>query len=373
MSNSNNEHRYRLLRWSERDRSLRCPNCGRRGYKEYLDTWTMEVVDPTGHTVGKCDHENSCGYHVTPKQYLCGPGQGKGISSSNHGVNAYRQDKPRKMITIANKDVSTWVNQTLRVGNNLTRWIQSLPMANDQKSCIRQLLGLYLVGTTNDGRVIWFQCDETNTIRTGKVMAYDDNGHRLKDEDGNSIGFGWIHAILRRQFKMFLPEDEWELKQCLFGQHLLSIFPDAEVHLVESEKTAILMTILDRELPNKHLWVAVGGKQQLNDRCFETLRGRRVIYYPDCDAREAWRQMTKGQKNWHESTKWMSLMSDKDSPKSDIADVMVRRLLERHDQIVEEGKKEGMCEDILNLPIVKMLIEKLDCEIISTKHEDKEE
>ena len=44
-------------------------------------------------------------------------------------------------------------------------------------------------------------------------------------------------ALMRR--KGLLPE-EWELSQCLFGEHLLSLYPDRTVALVESEKTAVI-------------------------------------------------------------------------------------------------------------------------------------
>ena len=44
-------------------------------------------------------------------------------------------------------------------------------------------------------------------------------------------------ALMRR--KGLLPE-EWELSQCLFGEHLLSLYPDRTVALVESDKTAVI-------------------------------------------------------------------------------------------------------------------------------------
>lgn len=56
-----------------------------------------------------------------------------------------------------------------------------------------------------------------------------------------------------------LPED-WELTQCLFGEHLLPLYPDKPVALVESEKTAVICSGL---MP-RFLWRATGGKQQIN-------------------------------------------------------------------------------------------------------------
>jgi hypothetical protein len=77
---------------------------------------------------------------------------------------------------------------------------------------------------------------------------------------------------------------EWELTQCLFGEHLLSIYPDKPVALVESEKTAVICAGL---MP-KYLWVATGGKSQLNPDRLAVLAGRKVIAFPDVDAFDDW-------------------------------------------------------------------------------------
>ena len=45
-----------------------CPSCKRtRCFTRYVDTATGTVLDPS---VGKCDHENRCGYHYTPAQFF---------------------------------------------------------------------------------------------------------------------------------------------------------------------------------------------------------------------------------------------------------------------------------------------------------------
>ena len=44
-----------------------CPNCGdKRSFAYYVD----EENIPLHPSVGRCNHENSCGYHYTPKQYF---------------------------------------------------------------------------------------------------------------------------------------------------------------------------------------------------------------------------------------------------------------------------------------------------------------
>ena len=87
-------------------------------------------------------------------------------------------------------------------------------------------------------------------------------------------------ALMRR--KGLLPE-EWELSQCLFGEHLLSLYPDRTVALVESEKTAVICAGFIPE----YVWLATGGKTSLGNK-LDVLSGRKVVAYPDVDAYGFW-------------------------------------------------------------------------------------
>ena len=82
--------------------------------------------------------------------------------------------------------------------------------------------------------------------------------------------------------KELLPE-EWELTQCLFGEHLLSLYPDRTVALVESEKTAVICAGFIPE----YVWLATGGKTSLGNK-LDVLSGRKVVAYPDVDAYGFW-------------------------------------------------------------------------------------
>lgn len=74
-----------------------------------------------------------------------------------------------------------------------------------------------------------------------------------------------------------LPQ-EWELTQCLFGEHLLKKFPNKTVALVESAKTAIICSAL---MPD-YIWLVTGGKNQFNER-LKVLYNRDVVAFPDVD------------------------------------------------------------------------------------------
>ena len=142
------------------------------------------------------------------------------------------------------------------------------------------LVEQYQLGVTKAGDVIFFQIDREGRCRTGKVMKYDPvTGHRIKD-DSSPCPITWIHALMKK--KGLLPE-EWELSQCLFGEHLLSRYPDRTVALVESEKTAVICAGFIPE----YVWLATGGKTSLGNK-LDALSGLKVVAYPDVDAYGFW-------------------------------------------------------------------------------------
>ena len=116
-------------------------------------------------------------------------------------------------------------------------------------------------------------------------MKYDPaTGRRIKDP-GTPFRIGWVHSLMKRTGQ--LPED-WELTQCLFGEHLLSAIDEKQktVALVESEKTAVIASGI---MP-KYIWLATGGKSQLRPEKLSVLRGRKVIAFPDVDGYHEWKE-----------------------------------------------------------------------------------
>lgn len=149
-----------------------------------------------------------------------------------------------------------------------------------EPNVVQDLIRDYQLGVTSQRDVIFFQLDVTGSCRTGKIMKYDsETGHRIKDP--NVPGrVTWVHSLMKTSGQ--LPK-EWELSQCLFGEHLLPQHPQQTVALVESEKTAIIAAGL---MP-QYLWLATGGKSCINDR-LNVLKGRKVIAFPDVDGFQEW-------------------------------------------------------------------------------------
>lgn len=93
-----------------------------------------------------------------------------------------------------------------------------------------RMFRLYNVGATTRiyNAVVFWQVDIKGRIRTGKIMRYGNDGHRIK-EDG-LVNFMWAH----RMKSIVDNPDDFNLVQCFFGEHLLSVHPGSKVMIVES-------------------------------------------------------------------------------------------------------------------------------------------
>lgn len=110
-------------------------------------------------------------------------------------------------------------------------------------------------------------------------MQYNhDTGKRVKHQSGS---IDWVHNKLKKLRE--LPED-FNLQQCFFGEHLLKIYPDKTVAIVESEKSAIISSCILPEL----IWLAAGSLNGLTLEKCKVLKNRNVILYPDLGAFEKW-------------------------------------------------------------------------------------
>ena len=140
-----------------------------------------------------------------------------------------------------------------------------------------RLCSLYRIGTSRKwgGAAIFWQVDYNGRVRTGKIMLYDaTTGKRVKHPHSHVC---WVHTEMRLK--------DYHLFQCFFGEHLLPLYPDRKVFVVESEKTAV---IASHFMPDV-LWVATGGKNGcFNERAISSLAGRDVVLMPDLGATQEW-------------------------------------------------------------------------------------
>ena len=217
-----------------------------------------------------------------------------------------------------------YVRQSASYNSTFVRFLCGL-FDRDRPDCptVRRLGELYALGATKDHAVIFWQIDQRGRVRSGKIMQYGDNGHRIKDTGGAD----WVHARLIRDKR--LPPD-WQLTQCLFGEHLLnwSMNRDKVVALVESEKSALIGAAC---FPN-YVWLATGGKSQLSVDKMKALTGRTVILFPDVDGYQEWKEKAKEFifcKATVSDILEKNATDEERAAKIDIADWLVRQLRDR--------------------------------------------
>lgn len=180
------------------------------------------------------------------------------------------------------------------LNNNFVQFLNNKFGFEDTNKAIQD----YLIGTSKHqfirrdfpsyqspkGATIFWQRDITGKFRTGKIMLYDTTtGKRIKKPFSHNT---WVHFELKRRR---LLKNNFQLQQCLFGEHLMIKYSGKEVAVVESEKTAIIMSILMPEF----LWLATGGSTGINKEKFQTLTGKKVILYPDLGQYENWKKKAK--------------------------------------------------------------------------------
>lgn len=237
-----------------------------------------------------------------------------------------------------------WVNDYREKGNDtFCQWVRSLPWDESQRARVETVLNNYLVGhsrfedETDWGRkethdfVMFWMVDDCGVVHNAHFMKYYADGHRVKDK--RLYPTTWLHARMRRaQGELRFDDNIHRESYCLFGLHLLHLYPNATVNIVESEKTAIIASIAYNN-PHYSLWMATTGLKRLTKESLAPIikAGRSIVLWPDHDGIEAWTEVAKGigysrmMVNADAMTKWWR---PSDGEKADIADIILNRLRE---------------------------------------------
>jgi hypothetical protein len=167
-----------------------------------------------------------------------------------------------------------------------------LSLFPDDTEIVWQAVKRYFLGTFQGNAVFW-QIDQSRQIRTGKLMLYNEQtGKRIaktfisRNDEEIEIKANWVHSKLRKQGKL---KKDFNLRQCFFGEHLLSIEKEKSVAVVESEKTAVICSICFPEF----VWLACGGKKNLKVESLKRFKQRHIILYPDADGFAEWREIAR--------------------------------------------------------------------------------
>lgn len=234
-----------------------CPLCHKRTFVRYINNDTHKYLEDV---YGRCDRESKCGYHNKPAQQLYE------TQRNTESCNINYQSELSQPSYI---DHETIIKHMGRYDNN--SFILGLKdRFGDEKT--KKAVDNYVLGTleSDHNKIIFWQLDSQLQCRGGKLLHYDRSS--LK----RSGYITWMHQVLGLQ--------NFHLRQCLFGEHLITSKTD-HVIVVESEKTAIIGSIV----LDQYTWVATGGKTSSVYNKLQVLKDKPITLIPDLDAVKDWK------------------------------------------------------------------------------------
>ena len=168
-----------------------------------------------------------------------------------------------------------YLKRSLSLNSNFVRFLRK----HFSDLQIAEAANNYLLGATRKKEVIFWQIDIDGKVRTGKIMQYNpQTGRRIKTGYG---GINWVHHKLKKSNPSF---SDFNLSQCYFGEHLLRLYPDKPIAIVEAEKTAVIASMIYHD----YNWLAAGNLNGLNVEKSRVLCDKTVILYPDAGCFEKW-------------------------------------------------------------------------------------
>lgn len=261
-----------------------CPACGRKkSLRRYIDLTTGEYLPDH---IGMCDHLEKCGYKYTAWDW---------VKEQNIKKTSVAKKDVHESVKLPKKGEFDLIPKQTMLDTIPTNYVDPLCTflyRHFNTTRVDLVLNDYKVGNIERwGRIATvFWLISLTGVRSGKIMAYDmvdGDVKRVKEEDGEGDTFSlmnWYHSI-------HFEQDEFTFEGCFFGEHLLAKYPEKDVHIVESEKSALLASIV---WP-RYLWMACGSLTGLSKEKLGALHGRRIRLYPDkgsvpMDDYEQWRK-----------------------------------------------------------------------------------
>jgi hypothetical protein len=254
-------NRYVLEKYTSVRSRFTCPSClEKHTFTRFIDVTTGEYLPEE---FGRCDRVEKCGYFVPPT--------GRDLKDKPLMV---KPNEVMKEYQVENLGISlietSRVLESMTFNDNLSLFLFN----NFDPIKVKDTLVRYKLGESSkwQGSTVFWQIDNEFDTRTGKIILYDlSTGKRMKKP---RPFISWEHVPDRRLLDRSHLVD-FNLKQCLFGEHLVT--PETtEIHIVESEKTALLCNIIDGKT-----WLAVGGIEMINEERLLPFRHCKMTFYPD--------------------------------------------------------------------------------------------
>ena len=286
-----------------RNFKVTCPSCKvPKRFNLFYDNQEGKLCDSQ---YGKCDRVNQCGYENRPK--------GQSIVN-NVGVAV--EEKPMSVLSIdlVKKSLATCYSNT----DPLTDFLKQ--HWGDHHLAV--LIAYNVVSVPFNGGfapIFWF-IDDNKQVRSGKIMNYEikDGEPRRTKYDKVWKNVKWLHSKI----------EDFNFKMCFYGAHMVALRPKDEVHIVESEKTALIMACVKPQ----YVWLATSSVTNLQEHFLPNLKGRKVVLHPDKGERSFgyWKIKAKEflEKNLVKSIKVSTFVEESEflEEGDDIADYIIKSL-----------------------------------------------
>jgi len=289
----NSGFRYILEPYTGPKSRFTCPNCNKPcQFTRYINIETGEYL---ADHVGICNKVNKCGYHYPPREYFKeteGDKRFAPVHTTRFDTGAYTGAQTRgNALQNATPDliprnlVEKTLSQDFYSRNNLVAFLRArFGNALTLNACKR-----FHIGTSKHwpGATIFWQIDDQNNTRTGKIMLYNpETGKRVKHPSNHIT---WVHTrlnVYQQRVAQREPTKVFNLKQCLFGLHQLRVAPvtTSVIIIVESEKTALIASIYLTQFT----WMACGGIKNLTLQTLLPIKHCNIVLYPDLKGLSDW-------------------------------------------------------------------------------------
>lgn len=252
-----------------------CPFCGKHGkYSAFMNTQTHELAAIEYGMCSSCRESKR-----PPDNYL----QGDSNYVEENKLAYFEAD------TLNINTINQFYKPKYYVQNNFIEGLEQ-KFGEDR---IKRVVDLYKLGRFEDSGIVFPYLYTDNHICTGKIMFYDDNLNRIKEGKKqyprylhnlyyhSDNGDTWDLSPYSGEYIIDendnIVEKKFKLKLCLFGHNQIVNDKQKIICLVESEKTAVIMSII---LP-EYIWVASGGKTLIQDYKFLFFTLRKCLVFAD--------------------------------------------------------------------------------------------
>ena len=249
-----------------------CPKCGRKSFVPYIYNDTGEIIDPT---CGRCDHEQSCGYHLPPAEFF------KANPDHNNGRGGFMPYTRPIPTTIDFCGLDEWAARQTADEALESDFARGLVNYFDTEA-VKSAISRYHIQSIGRGRNTAFPCISVDGMVTDvMVLGYQADLHR------NDVCYHYYgDTAQKEQLKADYPEG-YKYDPCYFGEHLLAEQTDKNVAVVESQKSAVICSMLFPDM----LWLASCGCGNFNVTKSRVLKDRRVFVYSDKGSSEKWQKV----------------------------------------------------------------------------------